>query len=44
MVRILAGFKYGKSVCELFKNHQNMSIWDEIDNFEALKIPEVDEE
>ena len=29
---------------ELFKNHQNISNWDEIDNFEAVKIPEDDEE
>ena len=26
---------------ELFKNHQNISNWDEIDNFEAVKIPKM---
>ena len=29
---------------ELFKNHQNIPIWDEIYNFEAVKIPQCDEE
>ena len=29
---------------ELFKSHQNIAIWDEIDCFKAVKIHEDDEE